>query len=219
MRNLAKAKVLKSAAIAALATAAACLPRLTLWSNRSYHIWYAEAVLCLGGFVLWAFVFAWHTQYTNRPVFTLELEKTPWFVATGAGIFAALVLHRFIDPSTRVQAPEDFPVNREQWIAMTLFLLGFTQLFLVFAPYDWSVRLFGRRWIAILLTVLFGVFVVAIKSRSVPVPVAPGLILMPAMVRAVTTGLSVWFYSRSGVILVWWWGFLLQTRHLFDAAN
>lgn len=219
MRSLAKTEVMKSAAIAALAGSLVCYPRLALWPNRSYPIWYLEAILLLGGFVLWAFVFAWHTKYTNRPVFTLKLEMTPCLLATVAGILMASMLHLFVDPAFRVRTPEDYPANLEQWIAMTLFSLGFTQLLLVFAPYDWSVRLFKRRWIAILVTVLFAVFVLVVKTRSSPTPIAPSLFYVLIIVRAGISLLSVWFYSRYGVIPVWWWGFLLQTRHLFDAAK
>jgi hypothetical protein len=35
----------------------------------------------------------------------------------------------------------------------------------------------------------------------------------------VTSLLFVWFYSRYGVILSWWWGFLVQARHLFELVD
>ena len=216
VRSLAKTEVMKSAALAALAGCVVCYPRLALWAERSLPIWYLEAVLLLGGFVLWAFVFAWHEQYTHRPVFALKLGVARCLLATGAGILAAFILHQFVDPACRTKTPEDYPANLGQWTAMTLFSLGFTQLFLIFAPYDWSVRLFKRRWLGILFTVLFGVFVLVVKTRSSPTPIAPWLFCVLIAVRAGIATISVWLYSRHGVILTWWWGFLLQTRHLLD---
>ena len=72
MRRLAEPEVLKSAAMAAAAGSLACYPRLALWPGRPYPMWYLEAVLFFGGLVLWAFVFAWHTKYTDQPVFNFK---------------------------------------------------------------------------------------------------------------------------------------------------
>jgi len=214
VRNLAKTEVVKSATIATLAGALVCYPRLALWPNRSYPIWYLEAVLLLGGFVLWAFVFAWHAEFTSQPVFNLKPPAKSCILATVAGIIMAAILHWFVDPLFRAATPEDYPAGLRQWIAMALFSLGFTQLFLVFAPFDWSVRLSRRRWFAMLFTVLFGVFVLVVKLRSSPTNISPSSFWLLIVVRAVISFFSVWFYSRHGVILAWWWGFLLQTRHL-----
>src|SRR5215471_15793724 len=133
MRSLAQPGVLRGAIIAASISALACYPRLSLWASRVYPLWYLEAVLLLGGTVLWAFVFAWHTQYTGRQVFNWKPEPTPWMVATVAGVAAAWVLHAFADPVLRARNPEEYPASLGQWLAMTLFSLAFTQLFLVFS--------------------------------------------------------------------------------------
>jgi hypothetical protein len=69
--------------IAAAISALVCYPRLSLWANRVYPLWYLEAVLLLGGTVLWAFVFAWHTKYTGRPVFNWKCEPGPWRLFAG----------------------------------------------------------------------------------------------------------------------------------------
>src|SRR5689334_23331276 len=98
MRALAQPEVVRSAIIAACVSAALCLPRLLLWSTRKYPIWYLEAVLLLGGTVLWAFVFAWHTKYTQRPVVTLKIEWLPLAIATVAGVALATVMHFFFVP-------------------------------------------------------------------------------------------------------------------------
>jgi hypothetical protein len=219
MRRLAETEVLKSAAIAAAAGAVACYPNLALWPKRTLPLWYLEAVLLFGGIVLWAFVFAWHTKYSGRPVFNFKLEMVPFLLATGAGILAAVMLYFFFDPTFRAWAPEDYPTNFQQWIAMTLFSLGFTQLFLVFAPFAWALRLSKNRWIAIVFTALFGVCVVIAKIRSSPAPITFPVFFTLLIVRGGTSLLFVWFYSRYGVMLSWWWGFLVQARQLFDVAD
>src|SRR2546422_6201918 len=111
MRSLAQPEVLRRAAIAASISALVCYPRLSLWANRAYPLWYLEAVLLLGGTVLWAFVFAWHTKYAGRPVFSLKVEPVPLGVATCSGLTAAVVLYFFVDPAMRLRSPEEYPVN------------------------------------------------------------------------------------------------------------
>src|ERR1700759_2953862 len=93
MRRLAQPKVVASALLASALTAALCLPRILFWPNRPFSLWYVEATEFLGGFVLWAFVFAWHTEYTRRPVFTLKIKPSIFATAPLAGILYALGLH------------------------------------------------------------------------------------------------------------------------------
>src|SRR6185312_8072794 len=100
-------------------------PRMWLWENRPSTLWYAEATIFLCGFVLWAFVFAWHTEYTRRPLFTLKIEPFIFVIATLAGIMAALGLHLLVDPGLRARHPQDFPADFKNWIASTLFTLSF----------------------------------------------------------------------------------------------
>jgi hypothetical protein len=163
MRSLAKPEVLESAALAGLLTAVVCYPRLYLATKLNYPVWYLEAMLFLGSIVLWAFVFAWHTQYSGRPVLTLNVSKKAFAWATGTGLAAALVLRFWFDPMLRARTPEDYPLTVEQWAAMTLFSLAFTQLFLVFAPFAWTLRLVKRELPAIILTVVFGLYVLLVK--------------------------------------------------------
>ena len=219
MQSLVKSEVVKSAAVAALVGALACYPRVAQWPRPAYPIWYLEAVLVLGGFVLWAFVFAWHTKYSHRPVFTFPSELKSWAVVSATAIFGAVLLHHLVDPVFRARTPEDYPLTLAEWSGMTLFTLAFNQLFLVFAPFAWALRLCRRSWAAILFTVLFGVFVAGLKTRSSSEPVTNSLLCLVLVVRCAVSFLSVWFYSRHGIVLTWWWGFLLQARHLFDLAN
>jgi hypothetical protein len=216
MRSLAQPEVLKSAGTAALISSLACFPRLWLWPDRRYDLWYLEACMFLGSIVLWAFVFAWHTQYTRRPVFTLKPGRAPFLLATLSGVGAAILLRVWLDPSLRLRTPADYPATIEQWIALVLFSLAFNQLFLVFAPFAWAMRLFQNVAMAAILTVLFGVFVLLIKNHASPNPMSAALLFGLLAVRLAVGARSVPFFLRSGVVLVWWWGLLLESRHLWQ---
>jgi hypothetical protein len=219
MRDFTQPRVLNLAAIAALASALACYPRLSLWLNRSAPIWYLEAVIFLCCIVLWGFVFAWHTQYTHRPVFVLKIEPGPFIAVTLVGIIAALVFHLFLDPSLRSKIPEEYPADLKQWFAFVLFSLAFNQLFLLFAPFAWLMRLSKNRWVAATLTVLFGAIVLAIRTQSLPTPV-PLLLLVALLAGRIAMGfLAVSFYLRGGVMLIWWWTFLFEARNLLNLAG
>lgn len=219
VRDFIQPRVLKWAAIAALASALACYLRLSLWLNRSAPIWYLEAAIFLCCIVLWGFVFAWHTQYTHRPAFVFKIEPGPFIAVTLIGITAALVFHLFLDPSLRSKLPEEYPAGLKQWFAFVLFSLAFNQLFLLFAPFAWLMRLFKNRWVATSLTVLFGAFVLAIRTQSLPTPVPPPLLAAFLAGRILMGFLAVWFYLRGGVMLIWWWTILFEARNLLTLAG
>ena len=138
---------------------------------------------------------------------------------TVAGIAAATGLHLFLDPSLRLKVPEDYPTGSEQWFALVLFSIAFNQLFLIFAPFAWLIRLFQNRRVATGVTVLFGAIVLAIKIRHLPTPVPPPLFAMLLAGRVVMGFLAVSFYLRGGVLLSWWWTLLIEARHLLDLAG
>jgi hypothetical protein len=219
MRNLAQPRVLILATIAALATTLACYPRLSFWLNRAFPIWYLEAVIFCCGIILWSFVFAWHTQYAHRPVFTLKIESRLFAIVTVAGIVVAMGLHLFLDPLLRLKTPEEYPANVKQWLAIVLFSLALNQLFLVFAPFAWLIRLFRNTWLATCLTVLLSVIVMAIKIQSNPTPFPPLLFAALLAGRVVMGFLAVSFYLRGGVLLSWWWTLLIEARHLVDLVG
>jgi len=216
MRHLLQPRVLSLATIAALGSALACYPRLSLWPNRPATLWYLEPMLFLCAIVLWGFVFAWHTPYAHRPVFVLKPEPRSFIAVTVIAIAIAVVFHFFLDPSLRSQLPNDYPADLKQWFAWVLFSLAFNQLFLLFAPFAWLMRLFKNRWVATSLTVLFGVLLLAMKLRSLPTPVPPLLLAALLAGRIVTGFLAVWFYLRGGVLLIWWWTLLFEARNLLD---
>ncbi len=219
MRALAQSGVLKSAVSAAALSALACLPRLVLWPTRRYPLWYLDALVFLGGTVLWAFVFAWHTEYTGLPIITGNVQRKHFHVATVSGVLLAILLRLFLDPTARSIIPDDYPATLGQWLAMTLFNLGFTQLFLVFAPFAWMFRLSGRKEFAITFTVIFGVVVLLIRNHSaharLPLGLAAGLVL----VRVASGILSIYFYLRGGILLVSWWGLLMHSRLLMGSGS
>ena len=214
MRHLLQPKVLNLASIAALTSALACYPRISLWTGRSAPIWYLEGAIFLCGIVLWSFVFAWHEPYTHRPVFVLKPEPKLFLAATLIGIVAAVVFHLWLDPSLRSKLPDEYPASLQQWFAQVLFALAFNQLFLLFAPFAWLMRLFKNRQAAISLTVLFGVCILAMKIRSLPTPVPPLPLAALLAGRIVMGFLAVSFYLRGGVLLVWWWTLLFEARLL-----
>jgi hypothetical protein len=214
VRLLLQPKVLNLAVIAALASALACYPRISLWTGRSAPIWYLEGAIFLCGIVLWGFVFAWHTQYTGRPVFILKPEPGPFIVATVVAIIAVALFDLLLDPSLRSKMPEDYPTDLNHWFAFLLFSLAFNQLFLLFAPFAWLMRLVKNRQVAACLTVLFGVCVLAMKIRSLPTPVPPLPLAALLAGRIVMGFLAVSFYLRGGVLLVWWWTLLFEARLL-----
>ena len=219
MRHLLQPRVLNRASLAALVTALACYPRLSLWLNRAAPIWYLEATIFLCSIVLWGFVFAWHTQYTKRPVFVLKMEPGPFIGATLIGIMTAAVFHLWVDPALRLKLPEAYPVDLKHWFALVLFSLALDQLFMIFAPFVWLMRLFKNRWVAASLTALLGACVLVMKIQLLPTPVPPLLLAALLAGRIATVFLAVSFYLRGGVILVWWWTLLVETRHLLNFAG
>jgi len=218
MRTLAEPAVLKSSALAAALMAIACYPRLATAVELRYPIWYLEALLFLGGIVLWAFAFAWYPKYTNRPLFVLRAGWRLWTLATVAGIGGAVLLHYLIDPALRARTPSEFPSTILDWVARVLFSLAFTQLLLIFSPFAWLLRLFQRTTPAVVLTVLFGLVVLAAKNRGGP-PMPAGLLTGLIVFRVTASSLSTYLFLRAGVVPVCWCTLMLQTRHLFELTG
>src|SRR6266571_183775 len=214
MRALTQPEVLRSSVAAAAIASVLCLPRLWLWPARKHPLWYLEVLLLLGGTVLWAFVFAWHSKYTGRPVFRLKLKPRLIVTITLTGLGTAALMSFLVDPRLRIMTPADYPKSPQEWAARTLFSLAFTQVFLVFAPFAWLMRLFRDPKTAIGLTVLFGLFVMVVKNHSAPTPLPLGLFCGLLALRVITGLLSIYCYLRGGALLVWWWTLLLESRHL-----
>jgi hypothetical protein len=219
MRRLAQPQVVTSAAIAAALSAILSLPRMVLWEDRRFPLWYPEATILFCGFVLWAFVFAWHTEYTHRPVFTLKIKPRVLATATVAGLVIGLALHFWIDPLVRPAAPKDFPPDVKHWAAATMFSLAFTQLFLLYAPFYWAMRLFRNEKAALWITTAFGILVLLLRNNSLPTGLAAWLLTALGMFKITGIFFGVWFYLRGGIFLVWWLQLLLESRHLITFAG
>jgi len=215
VRLLVQSSVLKHAALAALVTVLACWPRLSLWTGRPYAVWFMSAILGWAAFILWSFVFAWHTHYTGSAVFGTRFRPRLWGIATLCGIAGTLTLHWLIDPMLRPVAVEDYPASFPSLLALTLFTLTFDQLFLCFAPFAFFVRLFQSRNVAMGLTVLFGLFLLYLHARLWRSQFSSLFILELFAWRAAAAFLALYFYLRGGALLTLWWIFLLQLRHPF----
>lgn len=214
MRRLAEPEVVQSALTAAVIGAVLCLPRVWVWTPRKYPLWYLETLLFLGGTVLWGFVFAWHSKYAHRPVINLRIDPKLFAGLTVGGIALSLILCLWFDPTVSARSPEDYPKSLFDWVASTLFSLAFTQLFLIFAPFAWLMRLFQNQRISFALTIIFGVFVLLIRQQSSASALPPELLVGLVALRMMSGTVALWVYLRGGALLVWWWILLLQARHL-----
>ena len=197
-------------------SAAFSLPRMLLWEQRKFPLWYVEATVFFGGFVLWAFVFAWHTEYTRRSVFTLKIKPTLFAEATLAGVLAALALHYLFDSWLRVKTPEDYPADMKQWAASILFSFTFTQLFLFYAPFAWLIRLSRNEQFATWLTIGLNILVLVLKADSLHATLSQWEFAELLGKQIVVTFIAIWFYLRGGILLVWWLDLLVEARHLFS---
>ena len=147
----------------------------------------------------------------------MKVAAWPFALATSVGLATALFWHFAIDTWLRVKAPRNYPATTEQWLAMTLFSLGLKQLFFVFAPFAWLIRLFGKKAPAFILTVAFSLAVILIRECRLPSPLlAEPFFLGVLALRGAAEAFSVYFYLRGGVLLVWWWDLLFQSRHVLN---
>lgn len=215
MRSLAEPAVLLRAALAGTLTALACYPRLAHWTQREDDVWFLVGVVGWVGFVMWAAVFAWQEKHGQCEVFPRHIPVNYWLAAVGLGTAGAAISFHFGDPILRQLAPTDFPRNPAQWTEHMLFNLAMEQLFLCFAPFAFFVRLLPGVKAASVATVLFGLFVFALKLQSVSVALTWDAALGLALFRALTSAATVWLYCQGGVWLVWLFALLLQSRHWF----
>ncbi|MDB6123317.1 MAG: hypothetical protein JWQ71_2310 [Pedosphaera sp.] len=214
MRSLAQSQVLTKAAAAALITSLAAYPRLATWMERTHAVAFMVLMLMWTTFVLWAFVFAWHEQYSKRPVLNFSVQPKWWALATALGLFSSLLLLYVVDPQMRLITPKEYPETLSAWVSMALFALAFEPLFLCFAPFAFFIRLFRKPQAAIVLTVLFGVFLLYLKLSSSEKLPPTGFIAGFALMRVAAGFMSLYVYLQGGALLVWWMVILMQLRHL-----
>jgi len=216
MRDFAQPRVLSLAVVAALVSSLLCYPRLAAWPKREDAVWYLEVAIFGCTAVLWGFVFAWHSIYTERPAVTLRLSPKWVTTATAAGCVIATLTYLIIDPTMRQLVPEDYPANFQDWLGRLLFGLGLTQLFLLFAPFDWLMRLCKRPGIATTGTIIFGIAVLAMKIHSEKATLAPLMISALVLGRIISGYLAIQLYLRGGLLLTCWFTIVVETRHLLS---
>ncbi len=219
MHSLSQPLVMKRAALAALATTVACLPRLALWQERPQTVGFLAAVLGLVSFVMWAFVLAWIPEHARAALFPRRLDKALWALATVAGLAGGALLWGLFDRSLRPLLPQDYPATRTAWVAATLFHLAFVQLFLSFAPLAFFVRLFGDRTAAAGLTILFGVFLLLTQVNAAEVPLSGWLVAGMILFRMLSGAMGMYLLLRGGLVPVWWSALLTQSRLLFELGG
>lgn len=214
MRSFAQPKNLARAGVAALLSTLACYPRLAIWDERGAPVALLLPILLWSLFVLWGFVFAWQFQYAHRRVFAVEFRPKLWAIVTAGAVVAAWLVHYTLDPNIRVVTPGSYPTNIKSWVAMGLFSLVFEPLFLTFAPFAFFIRLFRKQDVALALTVVFGLFVLALRIGSTTPSAA--LLIELVFLRAVAGFVSLYLYLQGGALLVWWAMLILHLRLLLD---
>ena len=215
MRYLLQPQVLRAASIAAAVSALACYPRISLWLHRPGPVWYLESAIFTCSIVCWGFVFAWHMPYTGRPVFIFRQEWVPLAVATVTAAGSAVASHLVLDPLLRPKFPEEYPADLQHWLAAVPFVLTFKLLFAIFAPFDWLMRLLKNRWAATILIGLLGAALLLMNVHKQHASIPTSVLTLMLAGRFVAAFLAVWFYLRGGVLLVCWWTFLAECRHLW----
>lgn len=212
MRALARPDVVKKACIATALSCLASLPRLHLWENRQWPVWYLAAVLLTTGFVLWAFVFAWHSKITGREPFSPSRSPLHWLAATALAIANAFIACLIFDPRLRATAPAEFPKDFCSWTADALVSMSFGRLFLIFAPVAFFGRLLPNHVAVVVLTACFNGFIAVLRTTQLELSI--GLILLTLSVRLIGSALAVMLYLRGGVWTILWMTLLTQLRHL-----
>jgi hypothetical protein len=214
MDSLVRKDTLQSAAVAAAISTLVCYPRLALWSERPNALWFLGVMLLLVSFLLWSFVFAWYPQHLRRPVIQSQPAVSTWALAVMGGAVGGLLLLFAVDPTLRNVRPTDYPTTLAAWIFATLFNLGFSQLFLCYAPMAFFLRLFRQPAVAVGLTVLFGLGLLAAQLDVVGFELEPRFVLGLYLLRALFGGIAALLFLRGGLLPAATWTLLLECRLL-----
>ncbi len=119
--------------MAGLLTTLASLPALATAPGHPHLLSLAAPLFYFCVFLLWAFVFAWHFQYTARPVFQAPFQPKLWLGATLYGLAVGLLVWQFLDPSLRQIVPAEYPASAASWVTCFKSVLG--PLYVCFAPF------------------------------------------------------------------------------------
>ena len=215
MRSLVKPEVLKQAAGAAAFSTLLAWPRLARWSDNPTPLWLAVVTLGWAAFCLWAAVFAWHEEYSGRPVLQWRVPAREWLLATLAGVIGAALFSQTIDPLGRALRPQDYPVNTAAWGTQVLFYLGFEQLFIYLAPLAFFLRLTRSAQIAVGATAVLRIFFLWLGTDLPRLAPSASGVLWLVLARVVATLVVLGIFLRGGLLPVCWVGLLLHARHWF----
>jgi hypothetical protein len=214
MDSLVRKDTIHRAALAAAITTTICFPRLALWTERPNALWFLATMLLLVSFLLWSFVFAWYPQSSGRPVIQISPPFLVWILAVVGGLLAGAILLLLVDPTLRRVRPDDYPTSLPAWSFNALFNLGFSQLFLCYAPIAFFLRLFRQPVAAVGLTILFGLGLLAAQMNTLDMDLAPRFLLVLYLVRAGFGGIAALLFLRGGLLPAATWTMLLECRLL-----
>ena len=218
MQALSQPKVMARAAVAALLATLAGIPAAATSPKNLYPMWIWAPVMFLCVYMMWSFVFAWHFEYSGRPVFTPPFKPALWLGATLYAVGAGLLVHWFLDPAIRRTIPDQFPASLGSWAATALLQSVVWPLFVNFAPFAVFMRVTRRQTVSLALTVLWAVLLQYLLLANQP-NLPPMGVTMALMLRTVVGAfLGVYFYLNGGALLVCWVVLLAQTRLLLDLA-
>jgi hypothetical protein len=214
MDTLVRKDTIQRAALAAAVTTTLCFPRLAVWTERPNALWFLTTMLLLVSFLLWSFVFAWYPQSAGRPVIQIPPPFLVWMLAIVGGLLAGAILLLVVDPTLRRVRPTDYPTTLTAWGFNTLFNLGFSQLFLCYAPVAFFLRLFRLPVAAVGLTIVFGLGLLAAQLNTLDIDLEPGFLLGLYLLRAGFGGIAALLFFRGGLLGAATWTMLLECRLL-----
>jgi hypothetical protein len=214
MRHLLQPRTLQRATFAAALTTMACYFRLSHWTEQPLPIYLSLSAVFICSIVMWSFVFAWHPPCVNRPIFLIPPGQKFFAGVTLAAMGLSLGYKQWLDPALRSALPKDYPADLFHWLATLLFMLGFGQLFLTFAPFDWLMRLCRNERLAILLTAVFTASIAAMRLHSHADAIPTDVFIIALLFRFLSGLLAAFLYLRGGIALAWWWTLVIELRLL-----
>jgi hypothetical protein len=219
MRHLTQPKVMARAAAAGALTTLACLPALMMGVKvpSLVPLGVFLFVFCIS--ILWGFVFAWHFEYSGRPVFLAPFQPRLWLAATAWAVALAVLEYFTLDPPLRRLVPAEYPATLGACVAMGTFQILFVPLYVCFAPLAFFIRLTHRSTVSTTLVVLWGLFVAYLRLGMLPT--LPSLPIAAAILglRVVGGFVTVYFYLNAGAPMIWWMGLLLNARLFLELPH
>lgn len=200
--------------MAAVVSALVCYPRLAIWTERPNALWFLGTMLLLLSFILWSFVFGWYPRQLGRPVIQLRPPRSVWALAGLGGVVGAVILLVVVDPTLRGERPSDYPESMGAWAFFTLFNLGFSQLFLCYAPLAFFLRLFRHSMVAVGLTVLFGLGLLTAQLDATGLELELGFVVVLYLLRVVFGAIAAILFLFGGLLPAVTWVLLLECRLL-----